>query len=184
MKLKLMNRSIILFFFFLCLNLNSTSTYGQYIAVKTNALEWAIASPNIGFEFVVGRKLSVELSAGGNFLNSSKRINYVRLQPEVRYWFERPLVHHFVGLTSLFAQDNIHIDHKHFDGDLIGAGVTYGYNWVLGERWNIEATLGIGVVKYRQFKWKEGELKPEDPNDTGVSIVPIKAGLSLSYIIR
>lgn len=177
-------RSGVLLLLLFWIGMSFSKVYGQHIAVKTNLLEWGMVSPNVGVELVLGRKVSLELTSGFNFIDSKKRVNYFRIQPEVRYWLERPLVHHFVGLSTLFVRDNIHIDEKHFKGDLFGAGITYGYNWILGERWNLEATLGLGVVKYRQFKWREGEKKPASPNNTGVAFAPIKAGISFIYIFR
>ena len=69
-------------------------------------------------------------------------------------------------------------------GSSRAAGLTYGYAWVLGEHWNIEATAGIGVMRYRQFKYDKGTPKPKTVNDSKTTIAPVKLGVSFVYIIR
>ena len=27
-----------------------------------------------------------------------------------------------------------------------GAGIGYGYSWIIGDRWNIEAEIGVGYI--------------------------------------
>ena len=38
--------------------------FAQKVAVKTNVLYWATTTPNLGFEFGLGKKTSLEFSAG------------------------------------------------------------------------------------------------------------------------
>ena len=72
----------------------------------------------------------------------------------------------------------------HHKGDAYAAGLTYGYVWVLGDHWNIEATAGVGVLRYRQFKYDKGIPKPDAVNDSKTTIAPVKLGVSFVYIIR
>jgi len=55
---------------------------------------------------------------------------------------------------------------------------------VLGDHWNIEATAGVGVLRYRQFKYDKGIPKPDAVNDSKTTIAPVKLGVSFVYIIR
>lgn len=41
---------------------------------------------------------------------------------------------------------------RHAEGWFIGAGVTYGYQWMLSRHWNLEASLGAGYV-YSPLKY-------------------------------
>lgn len=38
--------------------------FAQKVAVKTNVLYWATTTPNLGVEFGLGKKTSLELSVG------------------------------------------------------------------------------------------------------------------------
>lgn len=73
---------------------------------------------------------------------------------------------------------------KRYQGWLAGAGVGYGYSWVLGKRWNLEATLGLGYVhfSYDRFECKTcgDKLGSGNKNYFG----PTKAAVSLIYIIK
>ena len=72
----------------------------------------------------------------------------------------------------------------HHKGDALAVGLTYGYAWVLNDHWNIEATAGIGVMRYRQFKYDKGAPKPDAANDSKTTLAPMKLGVSFVYIIR
>jgi len=118
--------------------------HAQRVAVKTNALGWLTASPNVEAEFVLGSHVSLT----------------------------------FVNNFDMMVKD---VHHK---GDAYAAGLTYGYAWVLGDHWNIEATAGVGVLRYRQFKYDKGTPKPGAVNDSKTTIAPVKLGVSFVYIIR
>ena len=74
-----------------------------------------------------------------------------------RYWLCSGFSGHFFGAHLLGGEFNyggmlpfgITLHHPgwaasatRLDG---GSGIGYGYNWVLGKRWNLEATLGVGT---------------------------------------
>ena len=63
------------------------------------------------------------------------------------------MVSHFLGITAFVNNFDMMVKDVHHKGDAYAAGLTYGYAWVLGDHWNIEATAGVGVLRYRQFKY-------------------------------
>ena len=150
---------VALSFLLLCCGVH---VHAQRVAVKTNALGWLTASTKVEAEFVLG----------------------THFQPEVRYWRNRPMVSHFLGITAFVNNFNMMVKDVHHKGDAYAAGLTYGYVWVLGDHWNIEATAGVGVLRYRQFKYDKGIPKPDAVNDSKPTIAPVKLGVSFVYIIR
>lgn len=34
-----------------------------------------------------------------------------------------------------------------YDGKIYGAGISYGYHWILKNRWSMEATIGAGYAR-------------------------------------
>ena len=94
------------------------------------------------------------------------------------------MVRHFLGITAFVNNFNMMVKDVHHKGDAYAAGLTYGYVWVLGDHWNIEATAGVGVLRYRQFKYDKGIPKPDVVNDSKTTIAPVKLGVSFVYIIR
>ena len=65
------------------------------------------------------------------------------------------------------------------------AGLTYGYVWVLGDHWNIEATAGSGYVVLPVGSSMIRVFRNLDAvNDSKTTIAPVKLGVSFVYIIR
>lgn len=145
---------------------SSAPMSAQDVAVKTNLLYDATLTVNLGAEMAVAPKWSVDLSANYNgwTLSDSKRWKHWFVQPEARYWFCDALGGHFVGFHLWGGQYNVgHLDNSinflgtrfselsdhRFQGWFLGAGIAYGYSWILGKHWNIEAEIGIGYAHTR-----------------------------------
>ena len=90
---------------FILLCLFSINGYAQKLALKTNLVQWATVSPNLGAEFVLSNHLSLDLSASFNvwFPGSSLDLKHVLVQPELRYWFGRPMSRHYLGATAFYT---------------------------------------------------------------------------------
>lgn len=174
----------------------SVVCYGQDIAVKSNALYWATTTPNLGAEFGLGKKSTLDFIVGYNpwEFNDNKKLKHILVQPEYRHWLCEKFNGHFFGLHAHYAYYNAggiklpfglideFQDHR-YQGHLFGGGISYGYQWILGKRWNLEASIGVGYAhliydKYACQTCGEWEAK-EHKNYFG----PTKATLSIIYII-
>lgn len=138
----------------------------QKVAVKTNLLYAATTSPNAAIEMRMSDKTTLELGGGMSLWKFGEKstLKHWLVQPEVRYWFCDVFNGHFVGLHAHGGQYNIGgldipvgrlselKDHR-YQGYFYGAGVSYGYQWILGRHWNVEASLGAGYarVMYEKF---------------------------------
>ncbi len=169
----------------LCAFVAFTST-AQRLALKSNALYLATGTLNLGIEARLSRHFTLNLEAAANPLKSGDtKLHLVGFMPEARYWFSgRPQARHFVGLMALGAGYDISNDGKNHKGDIFGFGPTYGYSFVLGRRWSLEATVGAGLVRYRDKKWNTGESQPARPNDKKTALAPLKLGLTFVYILK
>lgn len=159
----------------------------QRVALKSNLIDWATLSPNLALEMRLNGKLTLDISATANpfsFTIADVKSTHARLQPELRYWFNRPMARHFVGLGFLGGMYNVEWKKHFYEGDMWGAGLSYGYAFVLSRHWNVEATLGVGMARFRAFDYREGEVKPDTPNLLKWSPVPVRLGLSFSYIFK
>lgn len=111
-----------------------------------------------------------------------------------RYQPYKKLSGHFFGLHVLIGQFNFNhvklpfglypdLQNYNYQGDFYGGGLSYGYQWVFGRHWGLEATIGLGYlyVKYDKYPCAEcGEkLESGDENYWGIT----KAGISLIYFI-
>ena len=109
--------------------------HAQRVAVKTNALGWLTASPNVEAEFVLGSHVSLNMGIAANPISTDNfKTTFTHFQPEVRYWLNRPMVSHFLGITAFVNNFNMMVKDVHHKGDAYAAGLTYGYVWVLRNR--------------------------------------------------
>lgn len=197
-----MSRSI---FIFTILLLFTTMGYAQEdekkvykdpsFAIKTNALYWATTTPNLGIEFRLSDKFTLDISGGYNpwTFSDNKKFKHWLAQPELRYWYCRPFGGSFWGLHLHGAQFNVGgwdlpvfktlKDHR-YEGWLIGAGISYGYQWILSNRWSLEASIGVGYAYIDYDKYKCEECGEKIKSDTRNYWGPTKASLSLIYIIK
>lgn len=159
----------------------------QRVALKTNVVDWMTLSPNLSLEARIDRHFTVDVAIAGNpfpVTVAQIRPNNIRFQPEIRYWFNRPMARHFVGFGVLGGLYDVRFRNDRYKGDVIAAGFTYGYAIVLGKQWNMEATVGLGLGKLRGYQYGVNEQQPAKPNYTKWSPVPIDLGLTFSYIFR
>lgn len=111
----------------------------------------AAMMPNVGCEFVVGERSSIDLSAFGSINIYGNKAKMIGFQPEYRYWFNgRPMTREFIGVAALGASYDITWGRHIYQGDAAGAGITFGYCFNLNKRLNIECYGGFGAVYFRQ----------------------------------
>lgn len=71
---------------------------------------------------------------------------------EVRRWFNRCAVQtplmtgHFVGLYAASGKYDIERNSVGDQGEFQSYGITWGYSWLLGRRWNLEVSASAGVL--------------------------------------
>lgn len=170
----------------------------QTAAVKTNAIGWATATLNTGAEIGVGRKSTVQVFGALNpfDLGKDKHLRFWTLEPEYRYWLCEKFNGHFFGIHALGGQYNfknmnfpftslpdLTTDEnkgRHIEGWYVGAGITYGYQWMLARHWNLEASIGIGYA-YSPYKlYGRCDRIIEDKNAHYFG--PTKIALSIMYV--
>ena len=133
----------------------------QSVALKTNLLHWAVmATPNASLEVALAPRWTLDITGGLNlwtFPGNSKAIHWLA-QPEARYWFCDIFNGHFIGLHLHGGQYNVgNVDiplgrlkafkDDRYQGYYYGAGLSYGYQWVLSRHWNAEASIGAGYAR-------------------------------------
>ncbi len=142
----------------------------QTWALKTNLLADATTSIQLGAEFPLADKWTLETGAaynGWTFSNNKKWKHWL-VQPEVRYWTCDKFMGHFFGFHLLGGQYNLGnftskahflgtdfrlLKQYRYEGWMAGAGLAYGYSWPISKHWSVEATLGLGYVFSRYSKF-------------------------------
>ncbi|MDE7386022.1 MAG: DUF3575 domain-containing protein [Muribaculaceae bacterium] len=172
---------------FVCVLFSFQDASAQRIALKTNALEYLTVSPNITMEARLSRKMSLQVGLAGcpdtRPMGNYKFTNY-RIEPELRYWFNRPMAKHFVALSTTAGTYSLMFKDRYISGDMIAAGISYGYALVLGRHWNVEFELGVGVGSFKGYDYKGEDNKPAEKNMNKVLPVPIRAAVSFAYVFK
>lgn len=137
----------------------------QHVALKTNLLGDVALTPTLSLEVGVAPKWTVQLTGLLNAWDvNGHKLKQWQLRPEARYWFCQRWSGHFLGVHLIGGQfnfgnirNNINFlgtdfsrltDHR-YQGWMGGAGISYGYSWILSRHWNLEAELGIGWIHAR-----------------------------------
>ncbi len=162
------------------------------VAVKTNVLYWATASFNAGVEIGLSPKTTLDITGGYNpwTFGDNRKFKFGMVQPEFRFWPCSRLNGHFVGVHALYVKFNaggirfLGMKNRRYEGNFYGAGIAYGYQWLISERWNIEATIGLGYIRsdYDRYVWERcGQFLGSDKKNY---FGPTKLGVSFIYIIK
>lgn len=180
---------------------------GQEVAVKTNIAYDAMTTPNLGVELGLKGRATFNLVYGlnpwtfGTGDNGVRKAKHWVLQPEYRWWMCTKFNGSFVGVHALGGQFNasnvnIPVPGMFFGGENLqkgvkdfryeaafaGAGVTYGYQWILNRHWNIEAEIGAGYIHawYKKFDCDECARRVGSGGTNYLGLT--KLGLSILYI--
>ena len=172
----------------------------QEVGIKTNLVDDALLNVNLGLEVGLAPRWTLDVPASLNtwILSHGRRWKHWWVQPGARYWFCDRFAGHFVGVHAHGGQYNIggfdgkvnflgtdfrKLKDTRFQGWFVGGGISYGYAWVLGTHWNLEAEIGLGYAysRYDQFKCtgcgrKVAEDKPHH------YVGPTKAAVNIVYL--
>ena len=144
-------------------------------------------SPNLAVEARLSRRLSLQMSFAANpfsFKVLDTRLTNYRIEPELRYWFNRPMARHFMGLAFSGGAFNLRLREHCYKGNGFAAGLTYGYALVLNRHWNVEFTLGLGLARVWGYNYLHQNGQPVNSNMDRWVPVPVGTGISFSYILK
>lgn len=154
-------RLIFIFLFACCV---MPEAYAQKVAVKSNLLYDATATFNLGVEFGLARKWTLDVPVNLNpwKFNDGTRLRHWGVQPEVRYWFCERFRRTFIGLHAHYADFNVgnfpdwsfiseNMKQNRYEGYLYGAGISVMcFGWRSKIRINI-VRFGDGNKKNRNW---------------------------------
>lgn len=168
-------------------------------ALKINLLYGGLAqAPNLAYEFGLGRRTSLDLSAGYNPWNrktdreDNRKLIHIIAKAEFRYWLCERFNGHFFGIHPFYWRYNVS-SHKvpllfkkeyQYDGHAFGFGVSYGYTWMFAKRWGVEVNAGVGVA-FMNHKRKECALcGPAFGRESKTYFGPTSLGVKLIWTIN
>lgn len=160
--------------------------------IKSNLLYDLTTTINIGIEYRLSAYLSLDIPFNYNSwtFSNNRKYKHILLQPELRYWIYKPYNKHFIGSHFLYSHYNVgnlpfgSLKDYRYQGDAYGLGISYGYQWILSPRWNVEATLGAGYIYFNYVRYDCEKCGREQGHGHKNYFGPTKAGISLIYILK
>lgn len=197
-------KKIFLIFFLL---LFSASLSAQKVALKNNLIyDAGFRAPNLALEIGLAPRMTLDLlgsyswynlgtgtSAAGTRFN--KKFKHWLVQPELRFWSCERFNGFFWGVHAHVGELNAAglklpfklypglKDHR-YEGSFYGAGVSLGKQWLLGPRWNLEASVGAGFVRFKYDRYECVECGARLGSGNKNYFGPTKATLSLVYFLK
>ena len=190
MRLKLIIMAVMLALF--------SSVRAQKAAVKTNLINDIFLSPNLGVEVGLAPRWTIDVTGEINAWKvNGHSWRHWFVQPEIRYWFCDRWAGHFIGAHihggqynvgglkngfSFLGTDFSKLSDRRYQGWFAGAGVAYGYGWILDKHWNLEAEIGNGYAytRFDAYPCASCGSKLEN-NKPHHYIGPTKAAINLVY---
>ncbi len=186
-----MKRNIIL----LLACLSPFAGFGQSTGLKTNLLYDATTTINLGAEFRLSDRVSLDVPLNYNpwTFDNNRKWKHLLVQPEARWWMRETFRGSFFGLHGHYALYNVgglssppfseYMSQHRFEGWLAGAGVSYGYRWNFSPRWGLEATVGAGYAYLSYDKYPCYNCGRKIDSETKHYFGPTKAGVTLIFNI-
>ena len=178
----------------------SSTAEAQDINVKTNVLADAFLNVNAGVEIGLAPRWTLDVAGyyNGWTLSHDRKWKHWMVQPEARYWFCDRFAGHFLGFHAHGGQYNVgglkngisflgsdlsKLSDYRYQGWFVGAGVAYGYAWILGRHWNLEAEIGFGYAYTQYDKFRcAGCGKKLETDKSHHYVGPTKAAVNLVYV--
>ena len=169
------------------------------LAIKTNLLYDITATVNLGIEFAIANKWTMDVSGNLNYWNyysGNRKWKHALIQPELRYWPCERFNGHFVGVhlhTGLFNIGNLpalgglvseNMQQYRYQGYFYGGGFAYGYQWILGNNWSLETSIGLGYAHINYDKYPCGSCGRKNKSSSKNYFGLTKASISLIYNIK
>jgi len=174
----------------------SASLFSQDAAIKNNLVYDATLTPNLGLEFRLGGKQTMDINVGYNpfTFSDGKKFKHWLVQPELRFWMCESFNGTFVGIHAHGGEFSVAgiklpfgmfkpLRDNRYEGYFVGGGISLGYQWIMSKRWSFEASLGAGYAFIDYDKYPCPDCGPKIKSDTYNYWGVTKATLSFIYFI-
>lgn len=168
----------------------------QQVALKTNLISASLGALNGGIELALRPRMTLEVSGSIKPWERAELSvdKYWIVQAEIRHWMCQKYNGSFIGGYINGAQYNVggkellfgvfsDLKSHRYEGYLLGAGVTYGYQLILNTHWNIEFSIsgGYEYIHYDRYRCPR-ECAQLDKKGDYHYVGPSKAVIGLIYL--
>ena len=159
---------------------------GYHFALRANMLRWATLTPDLGIEWRINRHVGIAVNGSWtswSWDDKNRRYAMWEVTPEVRYYIGKEK-RGYVGAMYKAGEFNYKLSAAGKQGDLMGGGITGGYQLKLNKALSIDFSLGLGYVRadYEKYTVIDG-VRVRDGKETKNWWGPVNAGATLVWTI-
>ena len=154
------------------------------LSLRANLLRWATLTPDLGLEWRICPSWGIAVNGSWtswSWNDKDRRYALWEVAPEVRYYMGEKKAW-YLGAMFKAGQFNYKLSETGKQGDLMGGGITAGYQLRLNKALNLDFNLGLGYLNadYEKYEVIDG-VRVRRGNGTKDWWGPINAGVTLVW---
>ena len=159
-------------------------TTDYHLSLRANLLRWATLTPDLGLEWRICPSWGIAVNGSWTSWSwNDKDCRYAlwEVAPEVRYYMGEKKAW-YLGAMFKAGQFNYKLSETGKQGDLMGGGITAGYQLRLNKALTLDFNLGLGYlnVDFEKYEVIDG-VRVCRGNETKDWYGPINAGVTLVW---
>ena len=162
-------------------------TNDYHLSLRANLLRWATLTPDLGLEWRICPSWGIAVNGSWTswtWSDKDRRYALWEVAPEVRYYMGEKKAW-YLGAMFKTGEFNYKLSTTGKQGDLMGGGITVGYQLRLNKALNLDFNLGLGYLNadYEKYEVIDG-VRVRRGNETKDWWGPINAGVTLVWKIK
>ena len=159
-------------------------TNDYHLSLRANLLRWATLTPDLGLEWRICPSWGIAVNGSWtswSWSDKDRRYALWEVAPEVRYYMGEKKAW-YLGAMFKAGQFNYKFSEAGKQGDLMGGGITAGYQLRLNKALALDFNLGLGYLNadFEKYEVIDG-VRVRRGNETKDWWGPINAGVTLVW---
>ena len=159
-------------------------TTDYHLSLRANLLRWATLTPDLGVEWRICPSWGIAVNGSWTswtWSDKDRRYALWEVAPEVRYYMGEKKAW-YLGAMFKAGQFNYKLSETGKQGDLMGGGITAGYQLRLNKALALDFNLGLGYLNadFEKYEVIDG-VRVRRGNETKDWCGPINAGVTLVW---
>ena len=159
-------------------------TNDYHLSLRANLLRWATLTPDLGLEWRICPSWGIAVNGSWtswSWSDKDRRYALWEVAPEVRYYMGEKKAW-YLGAMFKAGQFNYKLSETGKQGDLMGGGITAGYQLRLNKALDLDFNLGLGYLNADYEKYEViDDVRVRRGNETKDWWGPINAGVTLVW---
>ena len=159
-------------------------TTDYHLSLRANLLRWATLTPDLGLEWRICPSWGIAVNGSWtswSWSDKDRRYALWEVAPEIRYYMGEKKAW-YLGAMFKAGQFNYKLSETGKQGDLMGGGITTGYQLRLNKALTLDFNLGMGYLNadFEKYEVIDG-VRVRCGNETKNWCGPINAGVTLVW---